>query len=1035
MTVQLGFPRQPFLELYLAGEWQNVITDVRQTTPIKLERARKSEQSKPTPSELTFVLDDSADHGNGNYSPRNPMGDYYPDFGRNVPVRFGYELAEDDFNRVSSSGWQGEWVNGRSSGGVIADTDWTVTGTVARHIVPNQNQFRGSTYNGIRLRNAEQRYTWTRPALNVTGGVYTTIAQFRIQDPTFTTLNYCYVEFYVDTAENLNCIAVEVVNGSGALIGDAATLVTASPQTVNIVCNLEGNTFRVKAWDPANPEPLDWQRTMVGVNTIQAPGEMGIISRVDTANTNVDPHTFEYENWSARAVRFTGETSTVVPEMDLSENIRICKVECGTLFRRHEQGESPEQSALRRFIETKADTWGLFGYWPCEDEKFTSTTIASGIEDGPVMLIGGGLDPNSLYGGGLGTGTNTTKWADNDDLAASAPLPTVNITTWRAYLTDFTALGRYDLRWYMSGENQDVIAVWAIEIFTWGSSANRWLINLPQWSGSGEIRGYIQAYDLNGNILVDDNGGIGYPDVAGKPALWYFQLAQNGANIDYNLGYLKVGDTAVTNYIAGTVAGRTLSRIVSVGMISGGAGLATPENRRVGHIMVGGTQVSSSNFFDPLAAFAGESACERLVRLLDENDLPPVGQTTSTVTSAAMGPQQVETLLDLLVECADTDHGFFYDSRSANSYSYIPLGTLYGRDAHVTLDNAAKHLGEGFAPTDDDATTVNDVTVKAKRGSSARQQATTGPLNTGDPGTGVGAVGRYDKSFTINPVSDDQLAQSAGWVLHLGTTDESRFPEISVDLAADAFDDLDLAASILDLDVGDVIGIANLQNWYVFDEPKQIVLGYTEIMQDQNQHSISFNTAPYSPYNVGSLGDHEIRLDSSDSSLSIGIDSTDTIFDVSTPDTLTRWILSTTTDKILTGYYAALSGTTTTAVLNSASVREMNIGDQMQLHTVDGVLKEATTFSITNIVDNLSTATVTFSPAAAAAVVVTDKVRSWYSNNFNFDIMVGGERMTVTNVSLTEPQQFTVTRSVNGVVKPHLAGTKVELFKPYWLAK
>lgn len=53
---------------------------------------------------------------------------------------------------------------------------------------------------------------------------------------------------------------------------------------------------------------------------------------------------------------------------------------------------------------------------------------------------------------------------------------------------------------------------------------------------------------------------------------------------------------------------------------------------------------------------------------------------------------------------------------------------------------------------------------------------------------------------------------------------------------------------------------------------------------------------------------------------------------------------------------------------------------------------------------------------------------------FPFDIYVGGERMTVTAISsATSPQTFTVTRSVNGVVKAHDAGTDVRLFDtPRW---
>jgi hypothetical protein len=54
----------------------------------------------------------------------------------------------------------------------------------------------------------------------------------------------------------------------------------------------------------------------------------------------------------------------------------------------------------------------------------------------------------------------------------------------------------------------------------------------------------------------------------------------------------------------------------------------------------------------------------------------------------------------------------------------------------------------------------------------------------------------------------------------------------------------------------------------------------------------------------------------------------------------------------------------------------------------------------------------------------------WKTGATSFDIGVGGERMTVTNITgASSPQTFTVTRSVNGVVKSHLAATAVGLWK------
>lgn len=59
----------------------------------------------------------------------------------------------------------------------------------------------------------------------------------------------------------------------------------------------------------------------------------------------------------------------------------------------------------------------------------------------------------------------------------------------------------------------------------------------------------------------------------------------------------------------------------------------------------------------------------------------------------------------------------------------------------------------------------------------------------------------------------------------------------------------------------------------------------------------------------------------------------------------------------------------------------------------------------------------------------------WTTSGVDFDIVIGGERMTVTSVSgASSPQTFTVTRSVNGVVKSHSTGASVQLFKKTYTA-
>ncbi|MET7933497.1 hypothetical protein [Streptomyces sp. NPDC005322] len=72
--------------------------------------------------------------------------------------------------------------------------------------------------------------------------------------------------------------------------------------------------------------------------------------------------------------------------------------------------------------------------------------------------------------------------------------------------------------------------------------------------------------------------------------------------------------------------------------------------------------------------------------------------------------------------------------------------------------------------------------------------------------------------------------------------------------------------------------------------------------------------------------------------------------------------------------------------------------------------------------------------ATATTLVVTVTAGPLWPTDPEFlpvDVVLGGERMTVTDISgTTSPQTFTVVRSVNGITKSHPAGTAVNLATP-----
>ena len=69
--------------------------------------------------------------------------------------------------------------------------------------------------------------------------------------------------------------------------------------------------------------------------------------------------------------------------------------------------------------------------------------------------------------------------------------------------------------------------------------------------------------------------------------------------------------------------------------------------------------------------------------------------------------------------------------------------------------------------------------------------------------------------------------------------------------------------------------------------------------------------------------------------------------------------------------------------------------------------------------------------ATTISVTSTGTNQRWITGTVNFDIVVEGERMTVTNISgTTQTQTFTVIRSVNGIVKAHnTVGVPVTLYR------
>lgn len=131
--------------------------------------------------------------------------------------------------------------------------------------------------------------------------------------------------------------------------------------------------------------------------------------------------------------------------------------------------------------------------------------------------------------------------------------------------------------------------------------------------------------------------------------------------------------------------------------------------------------------------------------------------------------------------------------------------------------------------------------------------------------------------------------------------------------------------------------------------------------------------------------------------------------------------------QIVQGYTETLSNFEHDIVFNCSPASPWNVG-----YTGDSVYGHADTDGSTLVGDyplgTEATLLVATTGAATGSPLWTTS-----AGDFPFDIAVGGERMTVTNITgASSPQTFFVTRSVNSVVKTQTSGTDVRLWQPMY---
>ncbi len=718
------------------------------------------------------------------------------------------------------------------------------------------------------------------------------------------------------------------------------------------------------------------------------------------------------------------------------------------------QGRSPLKSTYLRGNQTISPAH--LAYWPVEDLS-GATQIASGIGGMPMTLVGG-----------------TTTFATDSSFPGSAPIAKSNQTRWVGQVPKNASTGQIQLVFLLSiPSTGEVDQATLAQIQTSGTAA---FIDVFYQSGGGIKFAFYDA----ARVAFHTSGTMLANTLNGNPVQLSVELTQNGGNVDYVCASLQPGSSSGLSN-SGTATGCTIASMT--GLFMNAYRQAT--SSAYGHVAVRNSITSIFTLANQLKAYAGENARTRVARLCTENSVDSRYEWDGAIESALMGVQGRTGLPDLLTECETADMGSLHESRSVLGLLYRTRSSLYNQSAALTLDYAAGQVVPPWRPVEDDQALRNDVTVTRSGGSSFEAIQTTGRLAVTAPSVGTG-VGKYDTSVTLNLYTDDLLQDAAGWQLNLGTVDEARYPTITVNMAKLSAANAQLALNALAVNLDDRITVANPKALISAGTISQIARGYTETFGGF-EHEITYQCAPESPYEVVVLDSASMgKIDSDTSTLAGAVTSgattlyvTDTSGcgwttsggDLPIPITVGGEDMSVTaiTNTLLsnTGFESGVSPWTAsgTSSFTQSGLQKhsgsfaarlvpdgvtANVGPSSELIPVTGGASIAVSAWVwfTNSVSGTYSTSVNWFDANSNYITTTStfvsvSATTWtqVSNTFTapsnaafaalVPVLVGtpaaGQIWYVDDASLTGPQKFTVTRSLNGVVKAQTAGTAASL--------
>lgn len=538
-------------------------------------------------------------------------------------------------------------------------------------------------------------------------------------------------------------------------------------------------------------------------------------------------------------------------------------------FRQLGQGSQPLLSTMRQYLATVSN---LVGYWPMEDPS------------GAFQLAGGtaATQPMAI------TGTVTS--GSNSTAVCSDALPVFDSGSAIAWFPPYTGTGAFQMRalvlWPAAASAlPDQTVVFRLYI---SNSAVTTYDVLYVAGGSARVIGY------SGTISVFDSGAIAL-GVDGTSGQIGVSLTTSGSDVALQLSYYAIGASSAV-YSNQTVTGQLVGVANHVQLFPDQTVNSTIA---VGHLTL---QSQASDIFEtaqPLNAYDGEFSYDRVTRLLGLAGYSACLPVTDGASfPSRVGPQRIDSVLNLIREAEATDGGVLYDGHS-DSLTFPTHLVMENLTAAFTVD-ATTQLMPPFPPVDDDQQLRNQWTISQRDG----PQVTYTNNDTSDPNSAPN-VGLYSDSATINVFSNANpevgtktgafgtkaQLNLASWMVHRDTPDGYRIPQFQIAIHRNP--EL-LGNLVANLVVGlHRMDVTNLSSVYPQMPPwthQYMIVGWTHSI-DQFLWDVTVNVIPYEPWHVGVLaqpsgdtGVNVMRLDTVGSSLAAGADAGATTLSVSSTD-------------------------------------------------------------------------------------------------------------------------------------------------------